>query len=873
MRKFLLLISVALMSATAMADKDTEGYMFKDAQGCYYLIISETEVMLTGVLNQNDVTEYTIPETVTHPDGKTFTVASIATNYRSVTTASGKSSKLVASTPTDAKKAMNGVSELQQFMTPFYYMEKLERLIIPKTIKDITTAGYYWTTGGNKTSLSENNSNILYNRGNSDFPKQVEIIIDADNPYLEKVDDVIFTEDGKKLLLYPTTNTRTSYTVPEGVEEIEHAAFTRTSQKHVDFLEKVVLPSTIKKIDDYAFAFNEKLNDINFPEGFTHIGNSAFRDTKSLRNISLPSTLTYIGAYGFNYSGLASINVPGSVKTILICTFSHCKEMESVVLNPGTETISESAFMDSPKMTSMTLPEGLKSIGSFAIAGCTMLPNLTLPSTLETIENYTFMFNTNMTSINIPTSLNKIGKGIFTACPNLETITVDSNNKRYTLDNDGGKLDKGVLYGNSGSNGEMDELVFFIPKNKIGANNKTMIKQWIIPNSVKKICAGSMGEHYIESLVLPSELQIIEELAFYRDLSSSLAPKGSNLETIATEYYKLRELTIPAKVSSVHASAFLQRYGTTKRTFIKNIFFMGAPTIALTEVNTMQSNGANITMRTDNWKYNLTNDDLAIYVKPSLIDDAKFTDLKSKAKTFSAEIPLRDAQVGENKVSSMCRDFDMDFSNATGVSAYIATSYDASVNEGAGGYKMQKVNYVPSRTGTENDEYHGVIIRMADPNAVVTYRIGENDYNSANPQVAFKDASDADVETTANRLVGVVVNSHVQGTEDGLQTWGLSSGKWQRIVNTGKLTPYNRAYLKPTTSETNSMTGKGGQNAKIAMSFVDDDNETTGIKNIGNNNGENTESDQWYTISGQRLYGTPTEKGIYIHNGKKEIIR
>ena len=221
----------------------------------------------------------------------------------------------------------------------------------------------------------------------------------------------------------------------------------------------------------------------------------------------------------------------------------------------------------------------------------------------------------------------------------------------------------------------------------------------------------------------------------------------------------------------------------------------------------------------------------------------------------------------------MCRDFDMDFSNATGVSAYIATSYDASVNEGAGGYKMQKVNYVPSRTGTENDEYHGVIIRMEDPSAVVTYRIGENDYNSDSPQVAFKDASDANVETTANRLVGVVVNSHVQGTEDGLQTWGLSSGKWQRIVNTGKLTPYNRAYLKPTASETNSMTGKGGQNAKIAMSFVDDDNETTGIKNVGNNNVENTESDHWYTISGQRLYGTPTEKGIYIHNGKKEIIR
>ena len=32
-------------------------------------------------------------------------------------------------------------------------------------------------------------------------------------------------------------------------------------------------------------------------------------------------------------------------------------------------------------------------------------------------------------------------------------------------------------------------------------------------------------------------------------------------------------------------------------------------------------------------------------------------------------------------------------------------------------------------------------------------------------------------------------------------------------------------------------------------------------------------SDAWYTIDGRKLDGKPTQRGIYINNGKKTIIK
>ena len=52
------------------------------------------------------------------------------------------------------------------------------------------------------------------------------------------------------------------------------------------------------------------------------------------------------------------------------------------------------------------------------------------------------------------------------------------------------------------------------------------------------------------------------------------------------------------------------------------------------------------------------------------------------------------------------------------------------------------------------------------------------------------------------------------------------------------------------------------------------DGESTGIRLI--DNGQLTidnEAGAWYDMSGRRLNGEPTKKGVYISNGKKVIIK
>ena len=69
--------------------------------------------------------------------------------------------------------------------------------------------------------------------------------------------------------------------------------------------------------------------------------------------------------------------------------------------------------------------------------------------------------------------------------------------------------------------------------------------------------------------------------------------------------------------------------------------------------------------------------------------------------------------------------------------------------------------------------------------------------------------------------------------------------------------PAGKAYLETTTALTT------GVNAKVALSF---EGEATGIKDVNA-----VENNDWYTINGIRV-AVPT-KGLYIHNGKKVMVK
>ena len=59
-----------------------------------------------------------------------------------------------------------------------------------------------------------------------------------------------------------------------------------------------------------------------------------------------------------------------------------------------------------------------------------------------------------------------------------------------------------------------------------------------------------------------------------------------------------------------------------------------------------------------------------------------------------------------------------------------------------------------------------------------------------------------------------------------------------------------------------------------ARIFVEDfENGTTVIKELNAETGKDYDVNGWYTLNGVKLQGVPTEKGIYINNGKKVVVK
>ena len=90
-----------------------------------------------------------------------------------------------------------------------------------------------------------------------------------------------------------------------------------------------------------------------------------------------------------------------------------------------------------------------------------------------------------------------------------------------------------------------------------------------------------------------------------------------------------------------------------------------------------------------------------------------------------------------------------------------------------------------------------------------------------------------------------------------------TEGAWVRPKNNAHQLSPMEAYLQL------------AADASGARIFVEDfENGTTAIKSLSADqiNGLKT-SDGWYTIDGIKLQSAPTEKGVYINNGKKVVLK
>ena len=99
------------------------------------------------------------------------------------------------------------------------------------------------------------------------------IEIAESNPYYKSIDGVVYSKDGKKLIKCSPKRRCYTFRIPEGVEEIDVHAFDWNN-----YIFKIQLPETLKKLKAGTFAKCEKLSTIYIPSKMEYIEDGCFAD-------------------------------------------------------------------------------------------------------------------------------------------------------------------------------------------------------------------------------------------------------------------------------------------------------------------------------------------------------------------------------------------------------------------------------------------------------------------------------------------------------------------------------------------------------------------------------------------------------------------
>lgn len=344
----------------------------------------------------DSLTEVAIPETVTYIGQNAFA----ATGLRSVTIPSS-------------------VTEIGY--CAFGYDENLEPLDNFTIIGATGSAAYIYCTDtdeendyvNNFTFIDEANAELVDEAG------QLETLAFGEYMYAEK--------DGGAYIL-SCTSVASKIEIPAEINGlpvtcIYGAAFYQNGAS------EIIIPDTVTRISDIAFAGCANLKSIDLPDALTEINNRAFDNCSSLTTVEIPAGVESIGEevfYGctsieefrvadgnehftavdgvlmdkdqtliYSYP-LASdetyYKAPDTVKVIYISAFAGSSNLQSVDVST-VETIGSYAFEDCAALTSVTLGEPLVSLGTCAFYNCDSLKAVRTYNNLDTIGTAALGFN------------------------------------------------------------------------------------------------------------------------------------------------------------------------------------------------------------------------------------------------------------------------------------------------------------------------------------------------------------------------------------------------------------------------------------------------------------------------------------------------
>ena len=327
----------------------------------------------------------------------------------------------------------------------FYGANKLDKAVIPAAVALIGTNAFQNCTLIGRLTLAENNSLTTINT--SAF-SGCTALSDID------FGTVTANGDGLEAALTIAASAFQNCTALKG-DETEGFVIPKriTSLGANSFRNTGIIKLTLEDdgrlstIDNYAFAENTKLTELNFGTTETElsIGQFAFQSCNNagLTTLHIPARITSVGANAFaGCTNLTTVEFEyGSKLTTLgESSFSGCTSLSSFDFGTSETAlvIGQKVFQNCTSLATITVPDNVTTIGTLAFSGCKSLTEMTLPfigyskSATANSNNQVFGYifgNTNYTG---STPAAQLGTGSTAATyyipTTLKTVTITGGN-------------------------------------------------------------------------------------------------------------------------------------------------------------------------------------------------------------------------------------------------------------------------------------------------------------------------------------------------------------------------------------------------------------------------------------------------------------
>ena len=225
---------------------------------------------------------------------------------------------------------------------------------------DLTLYGF-WAPGEPTFTYqmrNDSDNELIYIKGLSrPHLKYDEVVVPATNPEGQEIYGIYNAAFAENEYV-------TKFIVSEGIRYIGSSAFSGAKS-----LKEVVLPTTLEKIDESAFANCPELTAVTFADGtesLTEISARAFKDCPKLESVTLPDSVSALGESAFEGdAALTSFDIPDSLYVLQARLF-YGSGLTSLDLEDRVTDVYNEAFRASENLETVTGYSEIRVMGSFA---------------------------------------------------------------------------------------------------------------------------------------------------------------------------------------------------------------------------------------------------------------------------------------------------------------------------------------------------------------------------------------------------------------------------------------------------------------------------------------------------------------------------